>query len=95
MQCLLIQMFAHTFDQRTPTKIQMLYRLISVNALSNLSCFKTRSIFSIFMANLFLNHFILFPNNPIGSWDEESAKVLWLSLLSVYHILCVGGGWWR
>ncbi|MDE5093219.1 MAG: hypothetical protein O4804_02885 [Trichodesmium sp. St11_bin5] len=47
------------------------------------------------MANLFLNHFILFPNNSIGSWDEESAKVLWLSLLSVYHILCVGGGWWR
>ncbi|MDE5069022.1 MAG: hypothetical protein O4861_25020 [Trichodesmium sp. St16_bin4-tuft] len=73
----------------------MLYRLIGVNALSNLSFFKTRSIFSIFMANLFLNHFTLFPNNSIGSRDEEAAKGLWLSLLSFYHILCVGGGWWR
>ena len=56
-------MFAHTFAQRTPTKIQMLYGLMGVNALSNLSCFKARSIFSIFMANFFWNYFTLFPNN--------------------------------
>ncbi|MDJ0554507.1 MAG: CHAT domain-containing protein, partial [Microcoleaceae cyanobacterium MO_207.B10] len=38
-------------------------RFNPVNALSNLSCFKARSRFSIFLANLFLNHFTLFPNN--------------------------------